>query len=68
LDILWLSVGFFGGEIMFGCFVNLCTIEGFSLQSLGPTGGLLLSMRFFFENYGLKSFVSKVLGLVCKHS
>jgi hypothetical protein len=53
---------------MFGYFVNLCKIEGFSLQSLGPTGGLLLSMRVFFENYGLKSFVSKVLGLVCKHS
>jgi hypothetical protein len=37
----------FLGEIMFGCFVNLCKVEGFSLKSPGPTGGLLLSMRFF---------------------
>jgi hypothetical protein len=29
---------FFGGEIMFGCFVNLYKIEGFSFKKSGAYG------------------------------
>jgi hypothetical protein len=44
---------------MFGCFINLWEVEGlnaFFKKSLGSTGGLYRSLRFFLENYGLQFF------------